>query len=160
MVTFAGEIPNLTTIKERWAPGYQYAIGANAVDVSTLTASSFQNYTGQISTTITVSSTGILMVIWGFEGHNNATTGSSLRLGINMSGANTVAADININAMVSNNGTTGAANRSTARCHLYTGLTPGVTVVKTQAYISSVPAVGSGRDAAMDNQYLFVSQFY
>jgi hypothetical protein len=161
MTTYAGEIPNLTTIQERWAPPYQYAVDNTTRNVSSLTPATFLNYTGQPSVTISVSSTGVLLVQWGFEGHNNASTASSLRMGVAMTGANSVAASIDINAMVSTNGggaVLPAASKSTMRMHVYTGLSSGPTTVKLQAYISSTP--GTNEEATLDNAWLFVSQFY
>lgn len=165
MTTYAGEIPNVTTIKEQWAPPYKYAIDSTARTLATngtgIAAATWSDYTGQPTVTINVSSTGVLMVTWGFEGHNTASAASSLRLGVILSGANTLAGDLNINAMVSTNGggASTTASKTSSRTHLIKGLAPGATTVKLQAYISSVPA-GTTREAVLDNAYLFVTQFY
>lgn len=164
MVTYAGEIPDLTTIQNYWAPSYQYAIDSTsrtlASNGSGISATTFTDYTGQPSVTIDVTDTGVLMVMWGMEGHNTASASSSLRLGVVMSGANSVSPSTNISATVSTNGGGAGANasKSSARMHLYKGLTAGSTTVTLQGYISSVP--GTGREAVLDNAFLLVSQFY
>lgn len=164
MTTYAGEIPTMTTIQQQWAPGYKYAIDSTsrtlASNSSGISAATWSDYTGQPSVSIDVTATGVLQVFWGFEGRNTASASSSVRLGINMSGANTVAADININAAVCGNGAGAStvATKTSSRMHLFKGLSTGATTVKIQAYISSVP--GTNRDAIVDNVYLFVSQFY
>lgn len=159
MTTFAGEVPNLTTIAERWAPSYKYAVDAVNRSMKAIATSTFTDYTGQPSVTIPVTSTGVLMVQWGFEGYNNASMASSIRLGIAMTGANTTVPSTNFTAMASNNGVVNAAAAfSTSRMHLYAGLTPGSTVVKVQAYISSTPV--APEDAILSNAWLLVSQYY
>lgn len=155
MVTYAGEVPDLTTIQNNWAPSYKYAVDATSRTYTGAATGVMMDYTGMLSVPIDVTSTGVLMVIWGFEGFNNTSAASSVRLGIAMTGANSRVGDVNLNAMCSSNGVGNTGAFTSSRMHLYKGLAAGTTTVKTQLQLSSTTGVPT-----VDNSFLFVSQFY
>ena len=155
MVALAGALLATNLINNYLAPDYEYAVNGTATTVGTPTAT-FNDFTGQLSVTIDVTATGVMLVCWGFEGHNNASTSSSLRMGVAISGANLQAPTTDLSATVSNTGVGFNGNFTASRLHLYTGLATGSTTFKLQGYISS----GTSTNAAIDNQFLFVSQYY
>jgi hypothetical protein len=114
---------------------------------------------GQLSVDIRIGDGGALLVGWGFEGYNNTTNASSIRMGISLSSAsgfNFQNASTDISAMTSNSGQGHTGSHHASRFHVFTGLSKGVvTTVKMQAYQSS-----STGTISVDNQWLFVSQFY
>lgn len=176
MVAFAGALLATNLINNYLAPDYRYltngtsysssatpatwpvATPGNAAGTSP-TPAAFFDAPGQLSTTITIGDGGALLVGWGFEGYNNSSTASSIRIGINLSSAsgfNTQAPSTDLSAMTSNSGLGNAGAHHASRWHIFTGLAKGVvTTVKTQAYMSSTTGA-----IFVDNQWLFVSQFY
>lgn len=155
MVAFAGAILATNLVNNYLAPPYQYVVNNASTTVGVPTAT-FNDFAGQLSVTVTVSSTGVLLVAWGFEGHNNASTASSIRLGVAMSGANTQSPTTDLTAMASNSGAGNNGSFMSSRMHIYTGLASGATTVKLQGYISS----GVAANTAVDNQFLLVSTYY
>lgn len=120
------------------------------------TTGSFQNYTGQPSITVTVPASGKVLCEYGFTGFNNNSDSATTRVAVDVSGANTSAADLGASATTTGNkDNTGAAInplRSAHRCKLYTGLSTGSTTFKMQARISS----GSSSTCAIADSYLLV----
>lgn len=155
MVALAGALLTANLVNHYLAPDYEYVVNATATTVGTPTGT-FNDYTGQLSVSINVTETGVLLVCWGFEGHNNVSTASSLRVGVALSGANLQAPTTDLTATCSNSGVGNNGNFSASRMHLYTGLSQGATTVTLKGYISS----GTTSSNSMDNQFLFVSQYY
>lgn len=127
-------------------PGPQAAAAYASDFTSTIrtinTTTTYTDYTGQPSVTVTVPASGRLWVQWGFRGYNNASTTSTARMAPTMSGANTVnpVANDSGSATVVIGVTAGAPStspESVSAGRLYTGLSPGSTTVKLQAYASS-----------------------
>lgn len=160
MTVKAGETITTTMVNEAWGPPYVFAEDLTQRDVSGNTAATFTTHTGAPSATITVTSSGVLMVQWGFEGHNSNTTASTVRIGLLLSGANSSSASTDLCCCCSSAGGAGGnGSWSSSRMHIYTGLSTGSTTVQTQSYISSFTA-GAGKEAVVDNVWLLVTQFY
>lgn len=167
MVAFAGAMLSTNLVNNYLAPDYQYVFNSTAFDSAASPAtwpltpvSTFFDGPGQLSVDIRVGDGAALLVAWGFEGYNSTTNASSIRMGINMQGANgsnTQAATTDLSAMSSNSGLGNGGAHHTSRFHVFTGLARGVvTTVKMQAYMSSA----AGGHVFVDNQWLFVSQFF
>lgn len=148
----AGEQLTANLVNLYLATQYQYAVNNSSVSsFPGAVNATFMDFTGQVSVTINVNATGILLVRWGFEGNNQATAGSTMRLGVAMSGANVQAAQTNFTCCAST-GTTGGL-MSASRAHVYTGLAPGATTLKLQCYMSTVGT------SNIDNQFLYVQNY-
>lgn len=109
--------------------------------------SNFVNFTGQIALTVTVPSSGKVLVGWGFEGQNSHSATSTVRLGLGVSGANAISATTGLSTCCG-----GEALSMSSRWHLYTGLTAGSTTFTMKGYFSS----GSSTDNSVDNQWLSI----
>lgn len=165
MVAFAGALLSTNLVNNFLAPNYNYVYSGQSYSSAVGTAtwpstptSLWFDGPGQLSVDVPVGDGRAFLIGWGFEGYNNSTASSSIRMGINLlRGTSSVqASDVNLSAMTSNSGAglTGAHHAS--RWHVFTGLVPGDTLtVKMQAYQSSASGT-----VFVDNQWLFVSQFW
>ncbi len=137
------EIWNGTTWNVIGPPGVPvYASDFTSTARTISTTGAYADFTSQPSVTVTVPASGRLWVQWGFRGYNNATTTSTARVAPTMSGANTVTPVANDSgpAVVVIGATSGAPStspESASAGKLFTGLNPGSTTVKLQAYASS-----------------------
>lgn len=119
--------------------GGAYASDEGGGDRTLGTTGSFLDFTGQPVVTVVVPASGRVRVSWGFNGYNGATTISTVRLDVALSGANTITANTTANAVVAgdNNGSAQAAIRSATRTKEFTGLNPGSTTFTVKARVSS-----------------------
>ncbi|TQS29120.1 hypothetical protein [Microbispora sp. KK1-11] len=123
------------------ARGGQYAADEGG-QRTVASAGSFLDFTSQPTVTVAVPDSGRIRVSWGFTGFNSNTGGSTLRLAVAMSGANTQAASVTSSASVAgdNNGAGTDPTQppiSATRIKIYEGLTAGSTTFKLQGRISS-----------------------
>lgn len=173
MVAFAGALLTTNLVNNYLAPHYEYQYSGQSYDsgagtptwpvaagnaAGTQANGVFFDGPGQLSVDMTIGEGRALLVGWGFEGYNNSTNASSIRMGIHiLRGTDSVqSASTDLSAMTSNSGSGNTGAHHASRWHIYTGLTEGDTLtIDMQAYQSS----STGR-IFVDNQWLFVSQFY
>lgn len=164
MVAFAGALLSTNLVNSYLAPHYEYTYSGQSYTVGgspswpTTPTGSFFDGPGQLSIDMVCGEGLAFLVGWGFEGYNNSTTGSSIRMGIHISnGASSVtAATTDLSAMTSNSGSGNAGSHHASRWHVFTGYTEGQTYTfDMQGYMSSASGT-----IFVDNQWLYVQQFY
>lgn len=162
MVAFAGALLSANLVNNYLAPHYNYQYSGQSYTSPTTwpvtPTSTFFDGPGQLSFDMPVGEGQAFLVGWGFEGYNNSTASSSIRMGIqiNRGTAPVQSASTDLSAMTSNSGLGNGGAHHASRWHVFTGLTQGdLLTVKMQAYMSS-----AGGTVFVDNQWLFVSQFY
>lgn len=176
MVAFAGALLNASLVNNYLAPHYQYVFSGQSYSSATGTATwpcvspgnaagiapnaTWFDGPGQLSVDIAAGAGGALLVGWGFEGYNNTSTGSSIRQSphILRGTASVQAASTDLSACSSNSGVGNGGAHHTARWHIYTGFSEGdALTVQVQSYMSTSATTST---VFVDNQWLFVSQFY
>lgn len=122
------------------------------------TSGSWLDYSSAPSVSVTVPSSGRVMAIWGFNGWNNNTQQSTIRVVPVASGANLISPSIDASACVAGPVGTGSSDPgSTAtRTKLWTGLAPGNTTFKLQARISS----GNNTTHSINDSFLYVAPVF
>lgn len=146
---------NVTSILGTYGPAYAHDQGGTRT-VSTTGA--FVNFTSAPSVTVTVPASGRVLVSWGFSGYNSNSEQSTIRMSVDLSGANSQAASTGNSCSVAGPAVAASSTPSQAvsRTKLYTGLSAGSTTFKVQARLSS----GDSTTHQINDSWLYVQPIW